>query len=643
MRFQPTFLDEIRARVPVSDVVGRRVKLQRRGREFVGLSPFSNEKTPSFTVNDQKAFYHCFSTGNHGDVFKFLTDVEGLPFPEAVERLAAEAGLDLPKPTPEDAARERKRASLYDVMEAATLWFEGQLGSREGADAMRYLRGRELDDVTRQTFRIGYAPKGRYGLKEHLAAKGITADQMEEAGLVISGDDIAVSFDRFRDRVIFPIPDSRGRIIAFGGRALSAEAQAKYLNSPETPLFHKGHTLYNYAAARKAAHESGKVIVAEGYMDVIALSQAGFANVVAPLGTAITERQLALLWRLAPEPVLCFDGDAAGRRAAQRAMHLALKIVTPGTKLSFALLPAGTDPDDLVREKGAGAIERLLAGSSALVDMLWASLKSKGSLENPDIRSEVQKEIDGLEQVISDKIVQKNYQRYLRNKLWETGRSNKFSNSYSNRRSDSSEKSVNSDEIRYKSEGKYSRIRERDIIKQIVRFPELLIEFEDLFSSIEFESKFNMSIQGEILSLWASRMNEPGGPPTTSEVAMHLQAVGLYGRLAEMFGSEGILKSASSDPDINFERARQDVVDIAHYIYQFDCLNKERLYLEHGWTDDDIEVRFNRILLLFQEYSTPPNQDYRYILEHGDEGITRQRSEYHQRQNATMETAQRKA
>jgi DNA primase len=418
MRFPPSFLDEIRARVPVSDVVGRRVKLQRRGREFVGLSPFSNEKTPSFTVNDQKGFYHCFSTGNHGDIFKFLTEVEGLPFPEAVERLAGEAGLDVPKMTAEDAEREKVRASLYDVMEAAAAWFEGQLNGREGADALRYLQGRRLDEATRAEFRLGYAPKGRYGLKEHLAARNITQQQMAEAGLLVTGDDIPVSFDRFRDRVMFPIPDSRGRIIAFGGRALSADAQAKYLNSPETPLFHKGHTLYSYARARKAAHDAGTVLVAEGYMDVIALHRAGFTHAVAPLGTALTDRQLALLWRLAPEPVLCFDGDRAGIRAAHRAVDVALPALAPGRTLRFAFLPEGLDPDDLIRAEGPDAMTRVLGEARPLIDILWAREAAR-PLDAPEARAAFEADLERKIATIADDGVRHHYRQAIRQRLRE--------------------------------------------------------------------------------------------------------------------------------------------------------------------------------------------------------------------------------
>src|SRR6266700_3019629 len=349
MRFPDSFLDEIRARLPVSDVVRRRVQLKKQGREWRGLSPFNKERTPSFFVNDQKGFYHDFSSGKHGDIFGFVMDTEGVTFPEAVERLAAMAGLAVPKMSEEADAAAQRRRTLHEVIELAAKFFETTLASRAGAKARGYLADRGLDAATQLKFRIGYAPAERFALKEHLGALGIAPEDMIEAGLLVAADDIPLPYDRFRDRVIFPISDLAGRVIAFGGRALDKDAPAKYLNSPETPLFHKGGTLYNGAAARQAAHQGAPVVAVEGYVDVIAMVTSGFAATVAPLGTALTEDQLALLWKMADEPILCFDGDQAGQRAAFRAVDLALPRLKPGKRLLFASLPDGQDPDDLVR------------------------------------------------------------------------------------------------------------------------------------------------------------------------------------------------------------------------------------------------------------------------------------------------------
>src|SRR5512144_2458182 len=360
MRFTSQFLDELKARLPVSEVVGRRVKLVRAGREFKGLSPFNKEKTPSFFVNDQKQAWFDFSSGKNGSIFDFVMESEGVSFPEAVERLAQMAGVPLPQVSREDEARDARRKTLHDVMELAAKFFQDTLASRNGAKARGYLADRGLDSATQLKFRLGYAPPERFALKEHLGSYGIPVEDMVDTGLLISGDDIPVPLDRFRDRVMFPITDLRGRVIAFGGRALEKDAQAKYLNSPETPLFHKGGTLYNIAAARAAAHKGAPVIAVEGYVDVIAMVTAGFPATVAPLGTALTPDQLALLWRMADEPILCFDGDKAGRRAAYRAIDTALPLLEPGRSLRFALLPEGQDPDDLARSGGPTAVARVI-------------------------------------------------------------------------------------------------------------------------------------------------------------------------------------------------------------------------------------------------------------------------------------------
>src|ERR1700676_993834 len=276
MRFPPQFLDELRTRLPVSEIVGKRVRLKKAGREWKGLSPFNKERSPSFFVNDQKGFYHDFSSGKHGDIFEFVMDTEGVTFPEAVERLAAMAGLAVPKMSAEADAQEHRRRTLHDVMELAAKFFEATLASRAGAKARGYLADRSLDPATQLKFRLGYATSERFALKEHLGSHGIPVEDMVEAGLLVVGGDIPVPFDRFRDRVMFPITDLRGRVIAFGGRAMEKDAQAKYLNSPETPLFHKGATLYNIAAARQASHDGATIVVVEGYVDVIAMVMAGF-------------------------------------------------------------------------------------------------------------------------------------------------------------------------------------------------------------------------------------------------------------------------------------------------------------------------------------------------------------------------------
>ncbi|MEJ6783796.1 DNA primase [Aminobacter sp. Piv2-1] len=421
MRFSDGFLSEIRDRVPISAVIGQRVTWDRkktnasRG-DYWACCPFHGEKSPSFHCEDRKGRYHCFGCGVTGDHFRFLTDLDGMSFPEAVERIAEMAGVPMPARDAQEERRERERASLTDVMELATKFFEDRLQSADGAKARAYLRDRGLTPATQQSFRLGYAPDSRNALKEFLAAKGIEKVQMEACGLTVF-EDVPVSYDRFRDRIMFPIPDSRGRIIAFGGRAMSAEISAKYLNSPETELFHKGNVLYNFARARKALQKGGAVIAVEGYMDVIALAQAGFENAVAPLGTALTENQLELLWRMSGEPVLCFDGDKAGLKAAYRAADMVLPLVAPGHTARFALLPEGKDPDDLVKAEGPEAFRAVLEVARPLADLIWMRETQGGVFDTPERRAELEKTLRELTSRIKDESVRFHYSQEMRDRV----------------------------------------------------------------------------------------------------------------------------------------------------------------------------------------------------------------------------------
>jgi DNA primase len=421
MRFTPEFIDEIRARLPVSEVVGRRVKLKKQGREWAGLSPFNKEKTPSFFVNDQKGFYHCFSSGKHGSIFDFVMETEGLSFPEAVERLAQQAGLEMPKSAPQEIEREKRRATLHEVMDMAAAFYEAQLAGGAGTAARAYLDKRGLSQLTRTEFRLGYAPNDRMGLRNHLVKLGVPVADMVEAGLLVHGDDVKEPFDRFRDRVMFPIHDARGRVIAFGGRALQADVPAKYLNSSETPLFHKGGVLFNHHRARAAAQTAGNALAVEGYMDVIALAQAGIRNAVATCGTALTEGMLDLLWRMGPEPVLCFDGDKAGQRAAHRAIDTALPHLKPGRSLRFAFLPEGQDPDDLVRSAGPGAVEAVLAQARAMDEVLWEREVDLAPADTPERRAALERRLSDLVRSIADETVRRHYGQAMQDRFRRMG------------------------------------------------------------------------------------------------------------------------------------------------------------------------------------------------------------------------------
>jgi len=537
MKFSPTFLDEIRARVSISSVVGRRVAWDRRksnpGRgDLWGCCPFHNEKTPSFHVEDRKGRYHCFGCKASGDIFRFLVEKDGLSFPEAVERLAAEAGLPMPVSTPEDEAREKQRASLYDVMEMAAAFFEGELQSARGAKARGYLSDRGLPGTVQREFRIGYAPDGKSALRTHLADRSITLEQMADAGLVVTGDDIPVAYDRFRDRIIFPIRDGRGRVVAFGGRALSKDALAKYLNSPETPLFQKGRMLYNMDKARGPSHEAGSIIAVEGYMDVIAMHRAGLPHCVAPLGTALTGDQLGLLWRIAPEPLLCFDGDEAGIKAAHRAIDLALPMLAPGHSLSFILLPEGQDPDDMLKTEGPEALREAIGRARPLADLLWAREFAQGRLDTPDGRALLETRLSALIAQIGDDTVRKYYaedfKRRLNRELAPAGAQgrNFYSNGRPNRgvarpviqaRRKPGSRPLPHDFVSRPGEtlrgsalaqpgiGRRTdhERRERLVVLGVINHPELLDEFLDDFAEADFASRALDSLRREILDIAA--------------------------------------------------------------------------------------------------------------------------------------------
>ena len=417
MRFTDDFIDEIKARLRPSEVIGRRVKLRRQGREFAGLSPFNKEKTPSFFVNDEKGFYHCFSSGKHGDIFSFLQETEGMSFPEAVEALAGEAGLALPAPDPKAERRAEQRNTLLDWITAAQAFYEAALRRAYGKEARAYLERRGLKPDEWKRFGIGYAPDQRTALKDELVAKGAKPAELVEAGLLIQPDDGGSPYDRFRGRVMFPIHDARGRLVSFGGRALSKEARAKYLNGPDTPLFHKGMTLYRYTEARKAANDPKasmkNLIVVEGYLDAIACVRAGVGQAVAPLGTALTEDQMKLAWRVGGEPLLCFDGDNAGRRAAFRVVERALPLLEPGKSLRFIHLDEGNDPDDLLREEGPAALKRALEGGIPLVDMVWRREYEAEPLETPEARAGLKRRLFEAVGEIKDDSVREQYRAEL--------------------------------------------------------------------------------------------------------------------------------------------------------------------------------------------------------------------------------------
>ena len=461
----------------------RRVQLKKQGREWRGLSPFNKERTPSFFVNDQKGFYHDFSSGKHGDIFTFLMDTEGLSFPEAVERLANLAGVPMPVASPEAEAREARHRTLYEVMELATGFFEKMLAAPVGAKARGYLADRAVLPETQREFRIGYAPGERFALKEFLGSHGVPVPAMIEAGLLIAGDDIPVPYDRFRDRVMIPIHDQRGRVIAFGGRTLNNEVQPKYLNSPDTSLFHKGACVFNFHRARQPAHDDNSVVVVEGYMDAIAIYQAGMKSVVASMGTAFTEEQIGLLWRLSAEPVVCFDADAAGIKAAYRSLDRILPELKVGRTFRFAVMAGGKDPDDLIRAGGLDAFKTVLSGSLPLWDVLWERETANTAVTTPDAQAALEHKLKAIVGSIKDPTVRTAYERTCRmqlaNLFWRTARE---------QRDPLSKKPFEKTTLRIETEGRRHGLQ-KVVLGLLVHFPDLLDEKGDGISTIDFSSE----------------------------------------------------------------------------------------------------------------------------------------------------------
>jgi DNA primase len=503
MRFGEAFLEELKNRVRPSDVVGKHVKLRRQGREYAGLSPFTNEKTPSFFVNDEKGFYHCFSSGKHGDSISFLMEVTGLSFPEAVEQLAQMAGMELPRQDPKAEERAKERKAAISWMERAQDHYEKTLYRAPGEAARNYLKARGLSKTAAQYFGMGFAEDSFSSLKDNLIREGADERQLIDAGLLVDPDNKSRgSWDRFRNRIMFPIHDARGRLVAFGGRAMEKDAKAKYLNSPETQLFSKGKLLYNYHRARAALanpkNGARGMIVVEGYMDVIALSRAGFRHAVAPLGTALTEDQLALLWRAGPDGFLCFDGDKAGLRAAYRSIERALPLLKPGHSLRFVIMPDGQDPDDLIQAKGAPAFAALLERSVPLVDMLWRREVEKEVLNTPEAKAGLKSRIYDALREIKDPTVRQLYEASL------LGRFDKqFGRVWTPNRSKPREKKADKKVVAAGAVKLASNMRQaQTLIGGIILFPELLGEVDETLFGLEFVDPGHIAAQRSILRYW---------------------------------------------------------------------------------------------------------------------------------------------
>jgi DNA primase len=606
MRFPASFLDELKARLPVSEVVRKRVKLTKAGREWKGLSPFNAEKTPSFFVNDQKMAWFDLSAGKNGNIFDFLMETEGLSFPEAVTRLAEQAGLALPRANPESEAREKQRASLYDVLELAAKYFAAELAGRAGAKARDYLAQRGLAPTLQAEFGLGYAGPEKHALRDHLAGRGVPLEAMIDSGLLIHGEDIAVPYDRFRDRVMFPIADRAGRVIAFGGRALGADVQPKYLNSPETPLFHKGAILYNHHKARQAAHQKGSVIAVEGYLDAISMSAAGFPNVVAPLGTALTAEQCALLWKMAQEPVLCFDGDRAGSKAAYRAIDLALPLIGVGRSLRFAILPEGQDPDDLARKGGSAAIGEVLEAALPLVDLIWQRETQADALSTPEQRAGLERRLADLCAEIHDEILRRHYQVEFRSRLaalfavpaqqgavnqpkrpWRGARAREESQTYVLQPLQIGSSLARSRLLRPKPAGVSAR--EALILLIFLNHPSLLDAYGEELAELELGSADAQALRQKLLDLWAERHLGPGELKDEIERC----GLGLARRTLESFiGHSSLWTVAPEAADGDAEESLKQALALHH---KMRALHRELVLAEAALAGDSSEMNLARL------------------------------------------------
>ncbi len=472
MALPPAFLEELRARTPLTALIGRRVKLSKSGRNWKGCCPFHNEKSPSFHVYDDH--FHCFGCGVHGDAISFVMQSEGASFPEAVERLAGEAGLDVPKPSPRAAEAERQRLDLHGVLDLAQASFVRRLHEAEGAAALDYLRRRCLSPELIARFGLGWSGDGRGALTAELGRNGVEPARMLEAGLLREAED-GPARELYWNRVTFPIRDRRGRLVSFGGRTLG-DAKPKYINGPESPVFSKKRNLYALDLARAGLRTGQPLVVAEGYMDVIALHGAGFVGAVAPLGTALTEEQLEELWRLSPDPVLCFDGDAAGARAAARAAELCLPLLTPERTLRLAALPGGEDPDTLIRKRGPAAFQAVLDGARPLSEALFDLVREQSAGNLPEQQAALLARLDAAADRIADKSLKIEYRRALRDRFYES-RKRRGKTAAPKMKARSTYTLSSLDEARQAERG-------RCLVAILLRHPDLLRDVEESFADL---------------------------------------------------------------------------------------------------------------------------------------------------------------
>ncbi len=523
MSLPPGFLDELRTRLSLGQVVGRKVmwdtrKSNQAKGDLWASCPFHQEKSASFHVDDRKGFYYCFGCHAKGDAISFVRETENVDFIEAVKILADEAGMPMPERDPQAQKKADAREELVEVMEQAVQHFRLNLKTAAAAEARDYLQHRGLSEEAQARWEVGFAPDNGSALR-HLTDKGVDPKKVIEAGLAAESDRGGSPYDRFRGRIIFPIRDVRGRAIALGGRAMAAHARAKYLNSPETPLFDKSRTLYNVQHAREAAGKGNPLIVAEGYMDVIALVEGGFPAAVAPLGTAITEHHLRMLWRIAPEPILALDGDKAGLGAAMRVIDIALPLLEAGQSLRFAIMPEGLDPDDVLKKQGKAAMDKLLAAALPMVELLWRRETEGKTFDSPERKAALDKALRDKIKLIADPSIRSHYGQAIKDMRWQLFRPQKQGGKTQGRRQPWNPKlaawqrevspiATSKGSMLASGQGVDEYLREAVILATVLATPAILPEVEDLLDRIEFRDQWHAALRDGILRHGAS--DDPG-------------------------------------------------------------------------------------------------------------------------------------
>ena len=624
--FPPAFLDELRERLTLSELIGKRIKLTRAGREFKGCCPFHHEKTPSFYVNDDKKFFHCFGCGAHGDVIGFTMRHDGQSFPEAIENLAAQAGMAVPKDTPMEREQFDRQKRLIQLLERATVFFEEQLREPAGREARAYFQKRGLSDEAQRRFRLGYAPQDAQALIRSLQAQGYNFQEMLQVGLIKKAEDRPDHYSFFRNRVMFPVADRRGQTVAFGGRVMG-EGEPKYLNSPDHALFHKGKLLYGLSRARAASQQGQSLIVVEGYMDVIAMAEAGYIGAVAPLGTALTEDQLALLWKMLPpadsrdpardySPILCFDGDNAGLRAAARAVERALPLLTPSHTARVAYLPAGEDPDSLLRNAGRSAVQNILDQAKPMVDVIWDLALSERRLQTPEDRATAQRALRQKVSSIRDESLRTLYQDEIDKRLaalfnwtpkgqttqpkqasWQKGKPAK--GGFGNRPSAQPPLSI----PRRQPTGAL-RLRERVLLALMVNNPLLFNDFGEDMANIGFSTPDLEAFRQRLVNIFSDDSHE-----SLDAAALYRQlssgdaATGEHRVLAEVLSEATYMHAGFARPNRPLAQARQGWKSIWNKYLQ-EQLQADLQAANRLWHEDPSDANLTRLMALRAQMET---------------------------------------